>query len=155
MAASNGIDITKLPLSGDVTQSILPWTWMGNFGYININQTVSSNRELERDITQRVAGYGKQLGRISEALEVVLAHMANARLDEKERRALDDFRDMMRGIEAVKAGYAPPTQENVDRFIAGLRWLRTNDGNAWTQVTQRLREEVLDDARPKSLPRPR
>jgi hypothetical protein len=159
MAASNGIDITKGPFSGDVSQSILPWTWMGNFGYINVNQTVSSNRALEREITQRVAGYGRQIGRVSEALEVVLAQMPPGRLPDKQQRALDDFRDMMRGIAAVKAGYAAPTQENVDRFIAGLRFLRRSDEAAFQNVAKRLRTEVLEDpdARPAlpALPRPR
>ena len=64
MSANPPIDITKLPFSGDVTQAINPWSWMNNslgqFGYININQTVSSNRGLEGEIVRRAAGYGRR-----------------------------------------------------------------------------------------------
>jgi len=149
MPASPIIDITKFPLSGDVTQAINPWSWMNNslgqFGYININQTVSSNRGLEREIVERAAGYGKQLGRITDVLEVV-ARRLPADLDKDEKKAVAEFLDMAHAVAAVKAGYAAPSQENIDRLIAGIRHLKGKDDAAYRAIVDKLRKELLPDA---------
>ncbi len=60
----------KLPLSGDVTQTINPWTWMFNpvgsqFGLVNISLGKSSNPDVEQEVLEDVASYGKQLGRLA------------------------------------------------------------------------------------------
>ena len=57
----------KLPLSGDVTQSINPWNWFwrsvgGQFGLININLGKSADPDLESQILEDVGSYGRQLG---------------------------------------------------------------------------------------------
>ncbi|MGC2221702.1 MAG: hypothetical protein WA624_04695 [Methylocella sp.] len=67
----------KLPLSGDVTQSINPWTAIfnptgGQYGLINITLGQSSAPEVEADVLSDVAGYGKQLGRIGDAVLVLI-----------------------------------------------------------------------------------
>jgi hypothetical protein len=54
----------NLPLSGPVTQTF-PWT-----NYITINVGTSSNPAIEKDALSDVASYGKQLGRIGDALIV-------------------------------------------------------------------------------------
>jgi hypothetical protein len=67
----------KLPLSGDVVQSINPFTAFmtgGQFGLININLGQSSDPDVEADVLSDVAPYGKQLGRIGDALLVLLKH---------------------------------------------------------------------------------
>jgi hypothetical protein len=142
----------KLPLSGDVTQAINPWSWMNNsmgqFGFININQTVSANRPLEREITSRVAGYGRQLGRISDVLEVLLARLPAAALDRHEKRAVGDFLDMAHAIAAVKAGYGAPTEENIDRLIAGVRFLKDKDPEAYRSIVERLRRGLPSETPP-------
>ena len=143
---------TKLPLSGDVSQVINPWSWfqnsMGQFGYININQTVSSNRSMEREIVEKVAGYGKQLGRVSEALAVLIAKMPLSKLDEKEKKAFKDFQDMEHAIGVVKAGYGAPTRENIDHLIAGIRFLKEQDKDAYKEITDKLRKELLGKEAP-------
>jgi hypothetical protein len=137
---------TRLPLSGDVSQVINPWSWMNNsmgqFGYININQTVSSNRELEREIVTRVAGYGKQLGRITDVIDVLLSKLPRTGLDAADRKAIEDYRDMTDGIAAVKAGYGAPTEESVDRLIAGVRFLRDRDPAAYRAIVEKLRKRL-------------
>ncbi len=103
----------KFPLSGDVTQAINPWSWwlksMGQFGFIYINQMESSDSELERTILENVAGYGKQLGRIVEALNVLVEYSDGTGLTEEDRKVLKDFSDMAAEIAAVKGGYEAPT----------------------------------------------
>ena len=69
----------KLPLSGDVTQTINPWTLLfdpigSQVGLINVNLGTSSAPAAEAQILSDVASYGKQLGRIGDALVVLLDH---------------------------------------------------------------------------------
>ena len=73
----------KLPLSGDVVQSINPFTaWMSpvgsQFGLININLGQSSEPKVEEEVLWDVGTYGRQLGRIGDALVVLLAHFRPA-----------------------------------------------------------------------------
>jgi hypothetical protein len=98
----------KLPLSGDVTQTINPWNWFlqimgGQFGLININLGRSSSPDIEREVLDDVASYGKQLGRLSDALMVLIAHFHPARpLTEKEEESIAALKLLMGEIAAVK-----------------------------------------------------
>ena len=63
----------RLPLSGDVNQTINPWTWYmssvgSQFGLININMGKSSDPELEAQILEDVGTYGKQIGQLGDAI---------------------------------------------------------------------------------------
>ena len=94
----------KLPLSGDVTQSILPWTFApmgGQWGLVNITLGQSTAPEVEADVLTDVAGYGKQLGRIADVVNVLLKHVPK-NIPATDAKAIADFRDMLEGIEKVK-----------------------------------------------------
>ena len=59
----------KLPLSGNVAQTINPWTVFFNpigsqVGLVNVNLGNSSNPAVEEQVISDVASYGKQLGRL-------------------------------------------------------------------------------------------
>ena len=101
--------VFRLPLSGNVTQSINPWTWIFNptdsqFGLVNIALGQSSNPAVEEEVLSDVASYGKQLGRIEDALLVLMAHFRPARaLRADEEKALAALRAMTDQIAAVKA----------------------------------------------------
>jgi len=97
----------KLPLSGDVVQAINPWNWFfksegGQFGLVNINLGKSADPALEQRILDDVGSYGRQLGRIGEALEVLLDHVKLDRLDAKERGAIEDFRLQLAQVTRLK-----------------------------------------------------
>jgi hypothetical protein len=98
----------KLPLSGDVSQSILPWTWYfqpkdSQFGLININLGTSSKPEVERDVLAEVASYGKQIGRIADVVEILLKHFdPKTPLSEDERARIDDLTTMLHDIAKIK-----------------------------------------------------
>ena len=56
----------KLPLHGDVVQSIRPWTAFmspvgSQFGLVNINLGRSSEPNVDGDVLSDVGSYGKQL----------------------------------------------------------------------------------------------
>jgi hypothetical protein len=101
--------VFRLPLSGNVTQSINPWNWIfnpsgGQFGLVNIALGQSSNPAVEEEVLSDVASYGKQLGRIEDALSVLLAHFRPERaLSADEEKALAALKEMTDEIAAVKA----------------------------------------------------
>ncbi len=105
----------RLPLSGNVTQSINPWTWFFNpvgsqVGLVNIELGQSSNPAIEEEVLSDVASYGKQLGRIEDALIVLLAHFRPERpLTADEDAAIAALRAMVEQIAKVKA--KNPTQK--------------------------------------------
>ncbi len=96
----------KLPLSGDVVQSINPFTAFmtgGQFGLVNINMGQSSEPEVEEDVLSDVASYGKQLGRIGDVLIVLLAHFhPRDPLTAEETAAIGALKDMLNKIADVK-----------------------------------------------------
>jgi len=97
----------KLPLSGDVIQAINPWNWVfqpqsSQFGLVNINLGKSANPALEQRILDEVGSYGRQLGRIGDALDVLLDNIKLEKLDAAERKAIDDFRFQLEQVRRVK-----------------------------------------------------
>jgi hypothetical protein len=108
----------KLPLSGDVVQSISPqiW-WMGNqFGLVNISVGQSSAPEIESDVLTKVAGYGQQLGIISDAVAVLIAKtLATAPLNPEEKAAIDALEALINGVAEVKKKHKRPAM----RLVAG------------------------------------
>jgi hypothetical protein len=102
----------KLPLSGDVVQSINPFTAFmtgGQFGLVNINLGQSSEPKVEEEVLSDVATYGKQLGRIGDALIVLLAHFHPRKpLTADETKAIDALKAMLDKIADVKEKYKRP-----------------------------------------------
>jgi hypothetical protein len=99
----------KLPLSGDVVQSINPFTAFmtgGQFGLVNINLGQSSEPKVEEDVLSDVASYGKQLGRIGDGLIVLMNHFhPRERLSANETAAIDALKEMLEKIAKVKEGH--------------------------------------------------
>lgn len=96
------------PFSGGVAQTINPWSWMarvvGNqFSFFTVNLGRSSAPEVEADILQNVGSYGRQLGRLSDVVELLANRLPRDELTEDERIALDDFAAQMREIRRIKA----------------------------------------------------
>jgi hypothetical protein len=102
----------KLPLSGNVTQTINPRTIFfnpmgGQLGLINVNLGTSSNPPVEQQVLSDVASYGKQLGRIEDVLAVLLAHFRPERaLTDAEDKAIHDLKRMLEDIADVKSRHA-------------------------------------------------
>ena len=98
----------QMPWSGAVNQSILPWRWafdwIGNqFSVFTINLGRSSAPEVETEILNDVGSYGRQLGRLSEAVEVLVRRLPRAELTADEVAAIEAFSVQMREIAKIKA----------------------------------------------------
>ena len=112
----------KLPLSGDVSQIFKLWTTFFNamgsqFGLININLGKSANPTVEEEVLSDVASYGRQLGRVEDALAVLVAHLPRERaLTKAEQAALADFKQMFNNIADVRDRHAKPGAQPALRF---------------------------------------
>jgi hypothetical protein len=87
-------------------QAINPWTFTqqgGQFGLINIDLGGAGDSDLERKILKTVGSYGRQLGRIGDALEVILKHVKLEHLTSDEQDALDILKGQLAAVRQVKA----------------------------------------------------
>lgn len=96
-----------LPLSGDVQQTINPWSWAtqvgtGQIGLFNINLGRSSNPALERRILDDVGSYGRQIGQLGDALAAVLDHLPTDGWNDEAREAVRAFRCQMAAVRKIK-----------------------------------------------------
>jgi len=64
----------KLALApSQLTQTINPWSWtFGNVSLFTINLGKSASPDVEARILDEVGSYGRQLGRIGEAMAVIV-----------------------------------------------------------------------------------
>ena len=97
----------RLPLSGDVTQTINPWNWFVNlfgnqFGLINIDLGKSSDPQLEEQILSDVGSYGRQIGQIGDALQVLIRHVNLTGLASDEQRSLSALQFQLDEINRLK-----------------------------------------------------
>jgi len=122
-------------------QVINPWSFWTQQGFINVNLMQSSDPDMERDIVENVAGYGLQLGRIGEALRVLLDHgaVSEAALSPEERKAVQDFTALSDQIADLKAKREQFTARQVDGFVATLARLREKNPENFRYVADRLR----------------
>jgi hypothetical protein len=87
-------------------QAINPMTFSqqgGQFGLINIDLGGAADSDLERKILKMVGSYGRQLGRIGDALEVILKHVKLQDLSSDEQDALDVLKGQLAALRQVKA----------------------------------------------------
>jgi hypothetical protein len=98
----------RLPLSGDVVQSINPWSWTwnlggGQFGLVNINLGRSSDPDLEAQILDEVGSYGRQIGRLGDVLAILLRRLDVSALTPEEADQIEDFQRQIADVERLKA----------------------------------------------------
>jgi len=111
MQAFQPLQEFRMPLSGDVTQAINPWTWTlrmigGQFGLINVNLGSTPDSALEQTILDRVGSYGRQLGRIGDAMAVLLQHLDRSQLNVEELAAIKALEDQLEQVKRVKQNRA-------------------------------------------------
>jgi hypothetical protein len=141
---------TRQPLSGDVWQAINPWSWWlestgQQVGFINIYRTEAGDPGQEREIVENVASYGKQLGRIIDALTVVLRHESFSSLEPDEELAKSRFLEMAEDISAVKGDFTAPSAESVDRLLVGMNRIREQDPESYRILRARLLEGLKSE----------
>lgn len=111
-----------------LVQPILPgWT-------LNVNAFNSSAPQTEADVLSKHS-YGRQLGRISDALEILVQARDPKAADER----FDDFRAMKAEIDEIKAGNA---KARVERLLSDLDLLKVLDPAAHARLRDELKKRV-------------
>lgn len=91
-------------------QAINPWSFYqqgAQFGFINIDLGQTPHPEIEQTILDEVGSYGRQLGRIGDALEVLLNHVDLNGLSKAERDSIDILRGQLAEVRKVKDRETP------------------------------------------------
>jgi hypothetical protein len=86
-------------------QAINPWTFYldgAQFGLVNIDLGQTPHPEVEQAILDEVGSYGRQLGYIGDALDVILNHVQLGKLSQQEKDALSVLRGELAEIRKVK-----------------------------------------------------
>jgi hypothetical protein len=86
-------------------QAINPMTFYqqgAQFGFINIDLGATPKPEIEQDILDEVGSYGRQLGRIGDALEVLLKHVELKGLSADEQDALTILQGQLAEVRKIK-----------------------------------------------------
>ncbi|MBY5774824.1 hypothetical protein HFN63_32860 [Rhizobium leguminosarum] len=86
-------------------QAINPWTFYqqgAQFGFINIDLGSTPAPHTEQTILDEVGSYGRQIGRLGDALEVLLRHVPLENLSKDETDALDVLKGQLAEIRQIK-----------------------------------------------------
>ncbi|WEJ99989.1 MAG: hypothetical protein P0Y59_24350 [Candidatus Sphingomonas phytovorans] len=86
-------------------QAINPMTFYqpgAQYGFINIDLGATPKPEVEQDILDEVGSYGRQLGRIGDALEVLMKHVDLKGLSADEQDALSILQGQLAEVRKIK-----------------------------------------------------
>ena len=86
-----------------LTQPILP-NW--SFHLFNVNMGASSNPAVEQEALDKVGSYGRQIGHVAEALELVIGKLGlldSKDLSQKEKDVLQVFLGDVSAVRQIKA----------------------------------------------------
>ena len=109
----------------------------------------ANNPSLEEDIVKNIASYGKQLGRINDALSVLISLVVLQRdpskLQPDERQALQNFSELFREIAKKKGEHVAPTEADFDLFLHEVQSLEVKDRPTYERMMMKLREFAKGD----------
>lgn len=86
-------------------QAINPWTFFNQgaqLGLVNINLGQTPRPDIEHKVLAEVGSYGRQLGRIGDALEVLIDHVRLEGLSREEADALAILKGQLAEIRKIK-----------------------------------------------------
>ena len=131
----NPLDVVAAPQN--LLQPILPG-WV--FGSVtNITEQNSSAPDTEREIVA-AHSYGRQLGRVMDALALLIADLPKAKQDQQ---AFEEFAKIRREVDDIKANAAAG---RLNRIAADLATLKETKPDEYERLAALLRE-VLKGSR--------
>src|SRR4051812_41274353 len=86
-------------------QAINPWTFMNQgaqFGFINVNLGQTPRPDIEQKVLDEVGSYGRQIGRIGDALEVLIDRLSPGSLSRDEADALAILKGQLAAVRKIK-----------------------------------------------------
>lgn len=103
------METVYLPLQmapANLNQPILP-NW--SFNLFNVNMGASTNAAIEQEALQTVGSYGKQIGHLAEALELIISklHLLESKdLSQSDKDALRIFLGDVAAVRKIKDSHA-------------------------------------------------
>jgi hypothetical protein len=86
-------------------QAINPWTFMNQgaqFGLINVNLGQTPRPDIEQKVLDEVGSYGRQLGRIGDALEVLIDRLKLEGLSREQADAIAILKGQLAEVRKIK-----------------------------------------------------
>ncbi|MEY8881774.1 hypothetical protein [Donghicola sp. XS_ASV15] len=117
----------RMPWSGDIIQEIRPAFFSPSY---------SGHQEIESEVISQVAGYGRQLGWLSDAL-LVLADKAGP-FEGEDPKAIAQVREMVAKVEAIKMRSKSDAEAKAAQALETLRIL---DKSAYAALLERAAKE--------------
>lgn len=102
----------NFPLSGNVQQHIDP-DWF----FSTIDAEVGDG-EIEKEVFQKIASYGKQIGLLTEAL---LSMSAKLEMNEQDILALKELTELQEKIEVIKTAKKQRVRKNAEKIMDKLQ----------------------------------
>lgn len=119
-------------------------TITGNVITTIINEDNSTNPSTEKDIVENHFSYGRQLGRIGDALNVLISLAVLQRdpseLQQDERHALEDFVEMYKRIVEVKGGHVSPSETQLELLFRDIQDLKGPDPETYRSLIEMMRD---------------
>lgn len=100
----------------NLNQPILP-NW--SFNLFNVSLGVSSNAAIEQEALQTVGSYGKQIGHLSEALELIIGKLKLLESQELSRSEKDTLRVFLGDVSAIRKIKASGAKARRDLLPSG------------------------------------
>jgi hypothetical protein len=121
--------IMTLPLGGDVSQFIAPWSWFvrqaGQLGLVNISIGSTPAPDVEARVLEDVGSYGRQIGRLADAVEVLVATLDRNHLSAEQQAAISAFETQLNAVRKVKAAEGRGAQASLLSPVPRLRGAAT------------------------------
>jgi hypothetical protein len=115
---------------------------MTQVGLINvISQMEAGDPDLERRIVTEGFSYGRQLGRIIDALEVLVRLAKKTGLEPDDEKCLDRFSDMASKIIEIKVGTVPLSDTDLDDVVRRMETIKREQPRVRKQIA-RLQERL-------------
>jgi hypothetical protein len=111
-------------------QQINPGWTFGNL--ISVTEQNSSAPDTEREIVA-AQSYGRQLGRVIDAVTALIHELPQPRQQDHAFRQLAELQDEITKIKSRSAA------RRLDRFAADLEELRTTDASEYQRIVRQLR----------------
>jgi len=127
----NPVDIFAAPQN--LAQSILPGWVFGSV--INVTEQNSSAPDTEREVVA-AHSYGRQLGRVIDALAVIIEELPKAKQDV---RAFDQLMTLRQEIDDIKSRSAV---RRLDRIASDLAMLKETKPEEYERVAAKLRDAL-------------
>ena len=135
-SVTNPLDIFAAPQT--LNQPILPGWVFGTT--VNVTEANSNAPDTEHNVVAQYS-YGRQLGRIIDALTVIIGELPKAQRPAKAQHALSELLDLSQDIEEIKL---QSSAKRLDRLVTDLSALKNEKPDEYRDLAAKIRSALQD-----------